>query len=66
MSSFSTAGKKKSTKEEQLRLRQQCSFNGITSYALDENNGLLVFSERSELFNHISNQVRQKYEILFH
>ena len=58
--------KKKLTKEEQLRLRQQCSFNGITSYALDENNGLLVFSERSELFNHISNQVRQKYEILFH
>ena len=67
MSSFSTAEKTKLTKEEQLlRERQRCSFNGITSYVLDENTGRLVFSERSELFYHDSNQVRLKYEILFH
>lgn len=55
--SFSTNEKVKLTKEEQLlRERQRCSFNGITSYVLDENTGRLVFSERSELFYHDSNQ----------
>jgi hypothetical protein len=40
------------TKEEQLlRERKRCSFNGITSYAMDEaSSGRLIFSERSSLF----------------
>jgi hypothetical protein len=41
---------KKLTKEEQLlRERKRCSFNGITSYSMN-NSGRFVFSERSELF----------------
>lgn len=43
--------KQQLTKEEQLlRERKRCSFNGITSYSLDQNSNRLVFSERSELF----------------
>lgn len=43
--------KQQLTKEEQLlRERKRCSFNGITSYCLDQNSNRLVFSERSELF----------------
>jgi hypothetical protein len=39
------------TKEEQLlRERKRCSFNGITSYVLDESNGRLVFSQSSGLY----------------
>jgi hypothetical protein len=39
------------TKEEQLlRERQRCSFNGITSYFLDQESGRILFSEKSELF----------------
>ena len=61
--SFSTNEKTQLTKEEQLlRERQRCSFNGITSYALDKNSGRLVFSERSELFYQDSNQVNQILE----
>ena len=53
-----TNDKVKLTKEEQLlRERQRCSFNGISSFVLDEQSGRLVFSERSELFFYDSNQV---------
>jgi hypothetical protein len=39
------------TKEEQLlRERKRCSFNGITSFCLDQNRRRLVFSENSDLF----------------
>jgi hypothetical protein len=63
--SYSTNEKVKLTKEEQLlRERQRCSFNGITSYVLDENTGRLVFSERSELFYHDANQVVPKLLII--
>jgi hypothetical protein len=63
--SYSTNEKVKLTKEEQLlRERQRCSFNGITSYVLDENTGRLVYSERSELFYHDSNQVVPKLLII--
>jgi hypothetical protein len=50
--------KAKLTKEEQLlRERQRCSFNGITSYVLDEHTGRLVFSEQSKLFFYDSDKV---------
>lgn len=42
---------KKLTKEEQLfRERQRISFNGITSFSIDENSGRIIFGEHSELF----------------
>ena len=51
LSSFSFNEKKQLTKEEQLlRERQRCSFNGITSFSLDEKSGRIVFSEHSEMF----------------
>ena len=46
-----SAEKQQLTKEEQLlRERKRCSFNGITSYSLDQKSARMVFSERSELF----------------
>ena len=51
LTSFTNVEKQQLTKEEQLlRERKRCSFNGITSYSLDQNSNRLVFSERSELF----------------
>jgi len=49
--------KQQLTKEEQLlRERKRCSFNGISSYFLDNNSNRLVFSERSELFYYDDDQ----------
>ncbi len=50
--------KQQLTKEEQLlRERKRCSFNGISSYFLDNNSNRLVFSERSELFYYDDEQI---------
>jgi hypothetical protein len=49
MSSNPTIDKTQLTKEEQLlRERKRCSFNGITSFYME--NSRLIFSERSEIF----------------
>ncbi|CAF0842964.1 unnamed protein product [Brachionus calyciflorus] len=49
--SYNFGNEKQLTKEEQLlRERQRCSFNGITSFSLDEKSGRIVFSEHSEIF----------------
>jgi hypothetical protein len=51
--------KQQLTKEEQLlRERKRCSFNGISSYFLDNNSNRLVFSERSELFFYDDEQIQ--------
>ena len=51
LSAVPSLEKQQLTKEEQLlRERKRCSFNGITSYYLDQKSARLVFSERSELY----------------